>query len=134
MIHHISRIVLAFSFILLASGCESQRNKDLAAIDRAVETMRRLPVPRKPDQGVVNAIDTAKGRLLIATCGATKTPKGEWVAMGPSRDTGFFILPRAIWVDDIEEARKLLLEDYETGKLLPLPEMSPAKPTSPQPD
>jgi hypothetical protein len=122
-IRRIPGIIVALSGILLISSCESQRDKDVAAIGRAVETMKKLPVPRPANQGTVNSIGTAKGRLQISTCGAIKNGKGEWMAMGPSRSTGFFLLPRAVWVNDIEEARRLLLEDYEKGNLMPAPKL-----------
>ena len=118
MTRRLFKIIIALPIILLATGCETQRDKDLAAIERAVASMKRLPVPRTPGQGAVIDISTPKGRLLIATWGATKNAKGEWVCQGPSRTEGFFILPRAIWVADIAEAERLLLEDYAKGNLL----------------
>jgi hypothetical protein len=96
-------------------GCNSQERKDISAIRNAVAEMDKTAMPRKPDQSKSNTINTSKGALTISTCEGKKDQNGRIYTEGPSRATGFFLIPRMQWANDAKEAERMLIEDYEAG-------------------
>lgn len=102
---------------------------DRALIREAVETFTRKSLPRKPDHVVTHGINTSKGRLEISSVEAKKDKNGRFYTEGKARPTGYFLLPRAEWAEDADEAERMLLEDYEKGNFMP---ENPAVPSMPE--
>ena len=112
-------LTLISMLTLVASGCDSQKSKDVAAIRKAVAEFSEMAGPREPGETFSNTIHTSKGVLAIATCEGTKDEEGRVTFEGPPRPSGIFLTPRMEWAKDAEEAERLLLEDYNSGNLSP---------------
>lgn len=57
----------------------------------------------------------------IGTQEATKTEGEDWeyIFGGPSRESGFFVVPRMEWAETIEEVEAIIRADQKTGKGIP---------------
>jgi hypothetical protein len=114
----IAIIITVIGILVLAKAAEPQ-SEDRKLIREAVEKFARKSKPRTPDHIFSHTIFTSKGRLNIYTAEAKKNQDGRYYTEGKSRPTGYFLVPHGAWAKDAEEAERMLLEDYEKGKLLP---------------
>lgn len=111
---------LALPVLISVAGCDSGSKEERAVIRDAVASFDLSVMPRSPQEHHSHAIVTSRGQLVISTTAATKGPGGEYYFEGPSRLTGFFLMPREQWVADADEATRLLIEDYESGNCMPI--------------
>jgi beta-lactamase regulating signal transducer with metallopeptidase domain len=123
---NIALIITVIGILGLAKAAEPQ-SEDRKLIHEAVEKFARESKPRTPDHIFSHNIFTSKGRLGIATAEAKMNRDGHFYTEGKSRPTGYFLVPRAAWAKDAEEAERMLLEDYEKGNVMPI-DLKPTKP------
>lgn len=63
---------------------------------------------------------TEHGVFIVSTQPGTVDDEGLVTLAGESRTRGYFVAPRMVWVDSIQEAKKIMIEDLNARKGLPL--------------
>lgn len=104
------------------SGCKESGVSYLSAEE--VEdwlTAFEASIPeRTSNEHYSDTLFTKHGVFIVSTQPGTVDDKGLVSLAGKSRTTGYFIAPRMIWVDTIQEAKRLMIEDMESNGGLPL--------------
>lgn len=110
-----------FSFFLIAmSSFASYQVDDDLLIESTVDEISQQPLPRKQTDKYAWGIKTSRGWLLIATVIVKQNPHREgFVFEGPSFPSGFYLLPRGVWVPNRDEAIRCLKDDYAKSNFIP---------------
>ena len=70
---------------------------------------------REVSETIVSSIKFSSGSFSISTSEPQKQADGQRLYSSPSKETGFYVSPRGVWVESLEEAKRIILEDYRSN-------------------
>lgn len=109
---YIYLLLLVISSCLL--GCnKGESATDIAMIKESLDKFEASISSRSKDIHYCETIFTSKGGFSIGTQQATLDADGVIHFEGKSRISGYFVVPPMRWVDSLDEAKAVFVQEYK---------------------
>lgn len=116
--------ILPFVALLLPlfSGCQESgvSSTSVAELENWLTDFETSISTRTHTEHHSDTLLTEHGVFIVSTQPGTVDDKGLVSLAGESRTHGYFIAPRMVWVDSIQEAKRVMIEDMKANKGLPV--------------